>query len=101
MHEDYMKNSTLYDDDDDDWEDVSKLFPKEKKMDVNRNHLVTDVVYNGMSEEDRKAYIPVPEELNRAARRKLGINQEVKVSFISNGKLSKWARKMRKERKAA
>ena len=70
-------------------------------MDVDRNHLVTDVVYNGMSEEDRKAYLPVPEELNRAARRKLGINQEARVSFISNGKLSKWARKMRKERSAA
>lgn len=68
-------------------------------MNIDTNHLVSEVEYQGMTEEDRKQYLPIPEELNRAARRKLGVNQSAKVSFISNGKLSKWARRMRKQRR--
>jgi len=44
-------------------------------------------------------YEPVPEELNRAARRKLAGRKEAQVSLISSGKLSRWAAKRRKTRR--
>lgn len=66
-------------------------------MDVENNHLVTEQFLELMTKDERENYIHIPAELNRAARRALGKKQERKISFISNGKLSKWARKIRKE----
>jgi len=43
-------------------------------------------------------YIPVPDELNRAAQIKLAGKPEAMVSLTSGGKLSKWAAGQRKER---
>ena len=44
-------------------------------------------------------YIQVPEELNRAARRKLNGKSEAYVSLTSGGKLSSWAAKQRKNKR--
>lgn len=44
-------------------------------------------------------YEPVPDELNRAARRKLAGRKEAYVSMNSGGKLSRWAAKKRKARR--
>lgn len=44
---------------------------------------------------------PVPQHLNRAARRKLGKNKTAKVSLTSGGKLSKWAAGKRKKKRKA
>jgi len=62
-------------------------------MNINTNHLVEAVI--GLDD-----YEPVPENLNRAAKRKLNGRKEAVVSMISGGKLSKWARRRRKEIKA-
>lgn len=64
-------------------------------MDVQTNHLVTEEFFETMTDTEKAKYQPIPPELNRAASRKLGVNKEIKVSFVSNGKLSKWARKQR------
>jgi len=44
-------------------------------------------------------YIPVPPELDRAAKLKLAGRNEAYVSLTSGGKLSKWAAKERKKRR--
>ena len=44
-------------------------------------------------------FIPVPENLSRAARRKLGKYKSAQVSFTSGGKLSQWAAQVRKNQK--
>ena len=43
-------------------------------------------------------YEQVPQELNRAVRRKLNGRSEATVSLTSGGKLSKWAAQKRKNR---
>ena len=45
-----------------------------------------------------EGYEKVPEELNRAARRKLNGRSDAHVSLTSGGKLSKWAAQKRKNR---
>ena len=60
-------------------------------MDVENNHLVTEQFLELLAKDEREKYLPIPAELNLAARRALGKKQERKISFISNGKLSKWA----------
>ena len=64
-------------------------------MNPDTNHLIDKETYGEPSE----GYVDIPEDLNRAARRKLAGKSETKVSFISNGKLSKWARQQRKNRR--
>lgn len=46
----------------------------------------------------KAGYEKLPEELSRAANRKLNGKKEAYVSLTSNGKLSKWARKKRKKK---
>lgn len=46
----------------------------------------------------KKGFLPVPKELERAARLKLGKKKKVVVSKTSGGKLSRWAAKKRKRR---
>ncbi|HML23557.1 MAG TPA: hypothetical protein PKD09_18010 [Aggregatilinea sp.] len=46
-----------------------------------------------------EGYIPIPPELNRAARRKLAGHSQATVSLTSGGKLSKWAAKQRKAKR--
>ena len=63
-------------------------------MNVNTNHLTSEVA---MGPDALSGYDILPENLNRAAKRKLKGRKEATVSMISGGKLSKWARKRRKE----
>jgi len=54
----------------------------------------------GLSEEERnekseQGFVPVPDELDRAARRKLNGKKSAQVSFTSGGNLSKWDKKVR------
>lgn len=70
-------------------------------MDIRNNRLVDHEMMAAMLEDERKNYTPVPEELNRAARRALNGKREVTVSMNSGGKLSEWARKERNKAKAA
>jgi len=70
-------------------------------MNVNNNHLVDAVTLESMDEKLRRMYEEVPEELNRAARRKLAGRKEATVAMNSGGKLSRWARKKREAKKKA
>lgn len=65
-------------------------------MNCDTNHLVSKKHLDTLPEDAKKEYEPVPEGLNRAARRKLAGKSEAHVSFNSGGKLSKWAAKKRK-----
>lgn len=47
----------------------------------------------------RAGYIPLPEELIQAARRKLAGKKEAQVSLTSGGELSKWAAEQRKKKR--
>jgi DUF1009 family protein len=44
-------------------------------------------------------YEPIPEDLRRAANKKLSGQKEATVSLTSGGKLSKWASKQRKAKR--
>ena len=46
----------------------------------------------------KKGFIPVPKNLERAARLKLGKKKKVIVSRTSGGKLSRWALRKRRRR---
>ena len=50
-------------------------------------------------EHEANGYVPVPPELNRAAKRKLAGKDEAYVSLTSGGELSKWAAKQRKAKR--
>jgi aspartyl aminopeptidase len=70
-------------------------------MNPDTNHLKSlNDVTNEMKEQlEGEGYEPIPEELNRAAKRKLNGNNEAYVSRNSGGKLSKWAAKKRKQKR--
>jgi hypothetical protein len=51
------------------------------------------------NETPPEQYEILPEQLNRAARRKLAGKNEATVSLTSGGKLSKWAAEKRKSKR--
>jgi hypothetical protein len=67
-------------------------------MNPNTNELI-DMTNMSLDEKQlliRSGFQKIPDELNRAARRKLNGKKSVQVSFKSGGKLSEWAKKVRK-----
>lgn len=62
-------------------------------------HLVSDI--NTIDDRFRADYAPVPDSLNRAARRKLAGRPEARVSLTSGGKLSKHAAEQRRAKRKA
>ena len=67
-------------------------------MNPNTNELVDT---SNMTEEEiyrlhNNGFVPVPQKLNRAAKRKLAGKKSAKVSFTSGGLLSNWAKQLRK-----
>lgn len=66
-------------------------------MNPNTNHLMAFEAYNSIPD----GYDLLPENLNRAARRKLGGKSEAYVSFTSGGALSRHAAAMRKKKRKA
>ena len=67
-------------------------------MNVDTGHLVLADRREELEQLMRQGYEPVPEELNRAAKRKLAGEKEAYVSLTSGGKLSRWATQKRKAR---
>lgn len=68
-------------------------------MNVDTGHLILTDKREELKSLMKQGYEPVPEELSRAAKRKLAGEKEAYVSLTSGGKLSNWARKKRKARK--
>ena len=68
-------------------------------MNPNTGHLV-DLDRNSTMSPPLDAYIDIPPELSRAARRKLAGKSEAMVSLTSGGKLSNWAKEKRKKKAA-
>lgn len=68
-------------------------------MDPNTGHLVGNTQH--LPEHLRGDYVPVPEHLNRAARRKLAGKTEAYVSLTSGGALSRFAAQQRKAKRKA
>lgn len=68
-------------------------------MDVDTGHLILAERSGELHSLMKQGYKPVPEELNRAAKRKLAGKKEAYVSLTSGGKLSNWAAQKRKARK--
>ena len=68
-------------------------------MNPDTGHLVTQEVLERMDEEKKKQYKPLPQRLNRAAKRKLAGKGEATVSLTSGGKLSQWAAQERKKKR--
>jgi len=79
-------------------------------MDVNTGHLITrderQRLMDAFSNDEKHmkeimdSYVPVPDELHKAAKLKLAGKEEVMVSLTSGGKLSRWAAKERSERRS-
>lgn len=69
-------------------------------MNCNTGHLITSEMLQAMQNIKREEYVPVPQELEHAAVRKLDGKPEAMVSLTSGGKLSKWAGTQRKKSKA-
>ena len=71
-------------------------------MNVDNNHLKEVFEDNPEIVEKMKeqGYVRVPEELEHAAKVKLAGKEEAYVSKTSGGKLSKWAAKQRKAKRA-
>jgi hypothetical protein len=70
-------------------------------MNPDTGHLID---LHGKSEEEIDeliglGYVAIPDELVKAARRKLAGKKEANVSLKSGGKLSRWASMTRKQRK--
>lgn len=68
-------------------------------MNVSNNHIVESSFLDKLGGDTQKEYEKVPKHLNHAAKVKLAGMKEARVSFNSGGKLSKWAKKKREERK--
>ena len=69
-------------------------------MNPHTGHLVSDITT--IEREFRTDYVPLPDQLNRAARRALRGREETHVSLTSGGMLSKFAAEQRRaKRKAA
>ena len=69
-------------------------------MNVDTGHLVRDAALTRLLHPlsgGRGQYEPVPAELEHAAKMKLGPAAEAMVSLGSGGKLSRWARKRRRQ----
>jgi len=69
-------------------------------MNPNTNELVR-VKNRDIRDLLRRGFIPIPKKLHHAAEYRLGEKDSVVVSKNSGGKLSKWAAKKRKEKRAA
>lgn len=73
-------------------------------MNVNTGHLITSERIQAMQEFQQefqqKGYMPIPQELEPAAEKKLAGKPEAMVSLTSGGKLSKWAGAQRKRSKS-
>ncbi len=80
-----------------------QIYKKESEsMHVETGHLIDvpkDLTAKQMKKLLEQGYEPVPEELQPAAVKKLAGKPEAVVSLTSGGKLSKWAGKVRKEKR--
>lgn len=69
-------------------------------MNPSTGHLIDPALYGGDHESlKEQGYEEVPEELRKAAIKKLNGKPEAYVSLNSGGKLSKWAKKKRNKRR--
>lgn len=70
-------------------------------MNPDTGELVSPEIFQKMLEPKKSAFVPVPDYLNRAARKKLAGKQTAMVSLNSGGKLSKFAAEKRKAARKA
>ncbi|TGE35911.1 hypothetical protein E4K67_22610 [Desulfosporosinus fructosivorans] len=64
-------------------------------MNINTGHLITSEMFQELQPKD---FMPLPEELESAAQKKLAGKPEAMVSLTSGGKLSKWASEQRRKK---
>ncbi len=83
-------------------DEAANLFAeKVKQRDLEKRKIFLSKMEEAKEDIEKQSYIPIPEELNVAAEKKLAGKDEAYVSLTSGGKLSKWAAKQRaKQRKA-
>lgn len=67
-------------------------------MNCNTGHLITNEMLQAMPDFQRELFMPVPQELESAAVKKLAGKPEAMVSLTSGGKLSKWACEQRRKK---
>lgn len=70
-------------------------------MDINSGHVITEEELKHLALIEQERYMPVPDGLNRFARRALAGQQETTINLRSNSRLATFAREKRKEKRKA
>lgn len=64
-------------------------------MNTDNNHLIDPIIYKELTDEEKKKYEPVPDELMKEAQLELMGKLETLVGKESTGSLNTWAKEKR------